>query len=59
METGVGDRLARGWPSATFRASDGNVTAQQWDEAVGSFSLEEYMKGGKKPETGKKETTRV
>lgn len=58
METGVGDRLARGAVSAIFQASDGNVTDKQWQAAFEGWSLEEFMKGEKPAESGRKETNR-
>lgn len=60
METGVGDRLARGAASAVFQASDGKITAEKWQKAFEGWSLDEFMKGGsgvKKSEN--KERTRV
>jgi hypothetical protein len=60
METGVGDRLARGWPSATFGPAK-DVSQEQWNKAFEGWSLEEFMKGDKKDEsgTGKKEQTHI
>lgn len=58
METGVGDRLARGAVSAIFQASDGKITARKWQDSFEGWSLEEFMKGEKPAETGRKETNR-
>lgn len=59
METGVGDRLARGWPSATFGPAK-DVSQKKWDEAFEEFDLEKFMKGNANESgTGRKEQTRV
>jgi hypothetical protein len=60
METGVGDRLARGAASAMFGPAE-NVSREKWEKAFEGWSLEEFMKGDKKNGrgTGKKEQNHI
>ena len=41
---GGGDQLARGAARATFRQP--NVTEEKYEEAVGEFNLERFLRGG-------------
>lgn len=41
---GGGDQLARGMARATFRQP--NVTEEKYEEAVGEFNLERFLRGG-------------
>jgi len=52
---GGGDQLARGAAKATFRQP--NVSKEKYEEAVGDFDAERFLKGEAKV-TGKKENTR-
>ena len=55
-----GDVLARGGVKATFRQPD--VTEKEYNDAVGGFNLERFLKGDKKEvtsEPAKKERKRA
>jgi len=53
---GGGDQLARGAAKATFRQP--NVSEKKYDEAVGGFDLERFLKGEPAKAEGPKEKTR-
>jgi len=51
MQTGTGDKLARGLHKAQFPPAGGNVSQDKWDDIFGDFDPEAY-KNSPAPETG-------
>ena len=51
MSTGSGDKLARGFHSATFPPAGGEVSQKKWDDIFRDFDPEKYKNVKKEPKT--------